>query len=129
MDADPRKPSKLLETDQRYEVLGKIGEGTYGNVFMCRDRHTGTFVAIKRIYFHVMATHQDQDEGYPGTALREICLLKELNHICIVIPIHRDQDKRHSQFSDQIAHCLRVLRLRSQDQAGRYGQEERVLHS
>jgi serine/threonine protein kinase len=78
MDAQPKDASKKLETDNRYEVMGKIGSGTYGNVFLCKDRNTGELVAIKKIYFH------EQDEGYPGTALREISLLKELNHRSII---------------------------------------------
>jgi serine/threonine protein kinase len=57
MDAEHPKRSKLLETDQKYEVLYKIGEGTYGNVFLCKDRMTGELVAIKRIYFHVNYIH------------------------------------------------------------------------
>lgn len=53
MDSAPRKLGKLLETDQRYEVIEKIGKGTYGNVFRCKDKLTGELVAIKRIFFHV----------------------------------------------------------------------------
>ncbi len=33
---------------QRYEVLDKVGEGTYGIVLLCFHRKTGTFVAIKQ---------------------------------------------------------------------------------
>ena len=33
---------------QRYEVLDKVGEGTYGIVLRCLHRKTGTSVAIKQ---------------------------------------------------------------------------------
>jgi hypothetical protein len=53
MDTEQPGVKPKLETDSRYEVFGKIGSGTYGNVFLCKDRTTGEFVAIKRIFFHV----------------------------------------------------------------------------
>ena len=56
---------------QKYEKLEKIGEGTYGTVFRGRDRD-GSEVALKRIKL------DDDEEGVPSSALREICLLREL---------------------------------------------------
>jgi cyclin-dependent kinase 12/13 len=32
-----------------YEILAKIGEGTYGEVFKARDKQTGLFLIIKTI--------------------------------------------------------------------------------
>lgn len=32
----------------RYEKLARIGEGSYGVVYKCRDRETGNLVAVKR---------------------------------------------------------------------------------
>jgi len=63
---------------QRYEKLEKIGEGTYGTVFKAKNKETGEIVALKRVRL------DDDDEGVPSSALREICLLKELNHRNIV---------------------------------------------
>jgi cyclin-dependent kinase len=63
----------------RYRKLEKIGEGTYGVVYKAEDRVTGEIVAMKRI--RLDAT---DDEGIPGTAIREIALLKELQHPNIV---------------------------------------------
>jgi len=61
-----------------YKRLEKLGEGTYGVVFKALDLKTNKFVAIKKIYFN------DENEGIPSTTIREIALLKELNHPNIV---------------------------------------------
>ncbi|XP_041752308.1 cyclin-dependent-like kinase 5 isoform X2 [Coregonus clupeaformis] len=63
---------------QKYEKLEKIGEGTYGTVFKAKHRETHEIVALKRVRL------DDDDEGVPSSALREICLLKELKHKNIV---------------------------------------------
>ncbi|KAL4489202.1 hypothetical protein ABPG72_006266 [Tetrahymena utriculariae] len=57
----------------RFQCLQKIGEGTYGVVYKGFDTQTNTQVAIKK----VKLDGQDQ-EGIPQSALREICILKEL---------------------------------------------------
>lgn len=63
----------------RYKKIEKpIGEGTYGVVYKAKDLQTGASVALKKIRLEV------EDEGVPSTALREISLLKELNHPNIV---------------------------------------------
>jgi cyclin-dependent kinase 1 len=66
----------------RYEKIEKpgsnLGEGTYGVVYKARDKVTNEIVALKRIRLEV------EDEGIPSTALREISLLRELNHENIV---------------------------------------------
>ncbi|KAJ9593274.1 hypothetical protein L9F63_015149 [Diploptera punctata] len=63
---------------QKYEKLEKIGEGTYGTVFKAKNRETHEIVALKRVRL------DDDDEVMPSSALREICLLKELKHKNIV---------------------------------------------
>jgi cyclin-dependent kinase len=63
---------------ERYQKIEKVGEGTYGVVYKARDRMTGEIVALKRIRL------DQADEGIPGTAIREIALLKELKHPNIV---------------------------------------------
>ncbi|KAL1137975.1 hypothetical protein AAG570_009670 [Ranatra chinensis] len=72
---------------QKYEKLEKIGEGTYGTVFKAKNRETLEIVALKRVRL------DDDDEGVPSSALREICLLKELKHKNIV----RLYDVLHSE--------------------------------
>ena len=63
---------------QKYEKLEKIGEGTYGTVFKAKHKESSEIVALKRVRL------DDDDEGVPSSALREICLLKELKHRNIV---------------------------------------------
>lgn len=72
---------------QKYEKLEKIGEGTYGTVFKAKNKDTHEIVALKRVRL------DDDDEGVPSSALREICLLKELKHKNIV----RLYDVLHSE--------------------------------
>jgi len=62
----------------KYQKLDKIGEGTYGVVYKARDVNSGQIVALKKIRLEA------EDEGIPSTALREISLLKELQHPNIV---------------------------------------------
>lgn len=62
----------------RYERIEKLGEGTYGVVYKAKDLYKGETVAIKKIRL------ENEDEGMPSTAMREIAILKELNHPNIV---------------------------------------------
>ncbi|KAJ7138530.1 kinase-like domain-containing protein [Mycena crocata] len=61
-----------------YQVTTKLGEGTFGEVHKALHTATRTQVALKRILMH------NEKEGMPVTALREIKILKALNHPCIV---------------------------------------------
>lgn len=62
----------------QYEKVEKIGEGTYGVVYKARDRLTNKVIALKKIRL------EQEDEGVPSTAIREISLLKEMEHGNIV---------------------------------------------
>jgi len=62
---------------EQYEKLEKVGEGTYGVVYKAQDS-TGGIYALKTIRLEA------EDEGIPSTAIREISLLKELQHPNIV---------------------------------------------
>ncbi|GAA6012330.1 hypothetical protein JCM11491_007095 [Sporobolomyces phaffii] len=55
-----------------YQALEKVGEGTYGTVYKCKQLQTGLIVAMKKIRL------EDDDEGVPSTALREVSVLMEL---------------------------------------------------
>ncbi|MGH0129629.1 UNVERIFIED_CONTAM: hypothetical protein FKN15_044251 [Acipenser sinensis] len=61
-----------------YVKIEKIGEGTYGVVYKGRHKATGQVVAMKKIRL------ESEEEGVPSTAIREISLLKELQHPNIV---------------------------------------------
>ncbi|KAJ1649279.1 cyclin-dependent kinase 5, partial [Coemansia sp. RSA 1694] len=58
--------------------IEKLGEGTYGIVYKAQNRETNEVVALKRIRL------DNEEEGVPCTAIREISLLKELKHPNIV---------------------------------------------
>ncbi|XP_064113777.1 cyclin-dependent kinase 9-like isoform X1 [Macrobrachium nipponense] len=62
----------------KYEKLAKIGQGTFGEVFKARDKRTGRVVALKKILM------ENEKEGFPITALREIRILKLLKHDNVV---------------------------------------------
>lgn len=77
-----------MASSSKYKKLEKIGEGSYGVVFKAKriapslngnsQPSKGDMVALKRI------TLENENEGVPVTALREIALLKELKHPNIV---------------------------------------------
>lgn len=62
------------QLNKEYDILDKLGEGTFGEVHKARQKSTGAVVALKRIFLH------DEKEGFPLTALREIRILKSLDH-------------------------------------------------
>ncbi|XP_058647381.1 cyclin-dependent kinase 2 isoform X2 [Onychostoma macrolepis] len=63
---------------ESFQKVEKIGEGTYGVVYKAKNKVTGETVALKKIRLDT------ETEGVPSTAIREISLLKELNHPNIV---------------------------------------------
>ena len=94
LGSDPSTPFKNSNEDwylrmDNYEILEKIGEGTYGIVYKARHIETGKQVAIKKF------KESYDDEYVRKTALREIRILKELKHDHVVnlIEVFRDQGK------------------------------------
>ena len=62
-----------------YEFIDKpVGEGAYGVVYKAMDLKRNVPVAVKKIRM------DDENEGIPATALREIAILKELIHPNVV---------------------------------------------
>lgn len=55
---------------EKYEKLAKIGEGSYGVVFKCRNKSSGQVVAIKKF------VESEEDPVVKKIALREIRMLK-----------------------------------------------------
>jgi len=66
----------------------KIGEGSYGVVFKCRNRDTGATVAIKQF------VESDEDPLIKKIAMREIRMLKQLKHQNLVNLIEVFKRKR-----------------------------------
>jgi len=62
-----------------FEKKFQVGEGTYGSVFVARDRTSNEIVALKRI------NTEQEENGFPITALREVKLLKGLKHPNMVL--------------------------------------------
>lgn len=71
-------PSWGSRTVDCFEKLEQIGEGTYGQVYMAREIRTGEIVALKKIRM------DNEKEGFPITAIREIKILKKLHHENII---------------------------------------------
>lgn len=83
------------QPQDRYQRLEKVGEGSCGVVFKCRDRETDGVVAIKKIRFSYEANDGSQEAelggdwadahigaahlfGAPSAALREVAALQTL---------------------------------------------------
>ncbi|KAK6743302.1 hypothetical protein RB195_010516 [Necator americanus] len=72
---------------EKYEILYQVGEGTYGQVYKARDKVTGEQVALKKVRL------ENEKEGFPITAVREIKILRQLNHANVVKLIDIVTDK------------------------------------
>lgn len=87
----------------KFEIIGITGEGTYGQVYKAKDKDTGgrrrdikaggvgevpvtglvgsclgEMVALKKVRL------DNEKEGFPITAIREIKILRQLNHKSII---------------------------------------------
>jgi cyclin-dependent kinase 9 len=63
---------------EKYLSLTKIGQGTFGEVFKAKNNVTGKIVALKKVLM------DNEKEGFPITALREIKILQLLKHENVV---------------------------------------------
>ncbi|XP_039950372.1 cyclin-dependent kinase-like 1 isoform X1 [Bactrocera neohumeralis] len=88
-----RRPQGSSKMD-RYEKLSRLGEGSYGVVYKCRDRETGALVAVKRF------VESEDDPAIRKIALREIRLLKNLKHPNLVslLEVFRRKRRLHLVF-------------------------------
>lgn len=55
---------------EKYQVLGLVGEGSYGVVTKCRNKESGQIVAVKKFL------ESEDDAVVRKIAVREIKLLK-----------------------------------------------------
>ncbi|XP_028310424.1 cyclin-dependent kinase 12 isoform X2 [Gouania willdenowi] len=62
----------------KFDIIGIIGEGTYGQVYKAKDKVTGELVALKKVRL------DNEKEGFPITAIREIKILRQLKHRSVV---------------------------------------------
>ncbi len=61
-----------------FEIISQCGEGTFGKVYKARDISRDEVVALK------MVRTDNEKEGFPITAIREIKILGQLCHDNIV---------------------------------------------
>lgn len=87
MAMNMREKEKYIETfnfpfceeASKYQKVAKIGQGTFGEVFKARDiNNPKKFVAMKKVLM------DNEKEGFPITALREIRILQLLKHDNVV---------------------------------------------
>mmetsp|Transcript_45820 Transcript_45820/g.143329 ORF Transcript_45820/g.143329 Transcript_45820/m.143329 type:complete len:408 (-) Transcript_45820:169-1392(-) len=58
-----------------FSGLRQIGEGTYGTVYRALDKSMDRVVALKKVILH-----NEKQDGFPLTSLREIRLLRRISH-------------------------------------------------
>lgn len=132
-------PRKTPATMDNFEKVEKIGEGTYGVVYKARDRRDDSVCALKRIRL------DQEEEGVPSTAIREISLLKELKHdniVSLMDVIHQDKKlylvfefldvdlKKHLDTHPHVSNDRRVIKgyLYQMCAGIAYCHSHRVLH-
>jgi hypothetical protein len=74
----PLKRRKVIRDLTSMEIEVQVGAGMYGCVYKAIDRIRGDKVALKYIKM------AKESQGFPVTALREIKLLKAMNHENII---------------------------------------------
>lgn len=92
-----RQP-KVFKTDipRRFELLGRIGQGTMSKVWRARDSHSGRIVAVKVLDKAQTERHEARFIGLKKPCEGEIAV--KLNHINIVKTLEHGQTTEGEQF-------------------------------
>jgi serine/threonine-protein kinase BUR1 len=105
-----------------FDIVQKLGEGTFGVVSKARSKRSGAIVALKKILIH------NEKDGFPITALREIKLLKMLSHPN-VLTLQEMAVERHKSMRN---FCVKTLLVSNLDyrrrQEARYPLHGLPLH-
>ncbi|KAF7987662.1 hypothetical protein HCN44_003525 [Aphidius gifuensis] len=86
----------ISEISAKYEKITKVGQGTFGKVYKAKvKKDPDTFVALKKIMT------ENESEGYPITALREMKILQKLDneHVVKLIEICNKKGSRKNNFA------------------------------
>ncbi|KAK5111757.1 hypothetical protein LTR62_004677 [Meristemomyces frigidus] len=87
------------EEDQKYEVLQKIGQGSFGIIRKVRHKSTGTILCRKEISYSRMSEKEKQQLG------AELDILKTLRHPNVVQYYHRSHLKSSSDIHLYMEYC------------------------
>ena len=82
-----KKEPRCIEA---FSIISQIGEGTFGQVYKAKDTATDEIVALKKV------RTDNEREGFPISAVREIKILRQLKHENIVNLKEIVSDKPHA---------------------------------
>ena len=97
-NTDKKKYPYCQDKNVKYRSLAKIGHGSYGEVWKAKCKKTGRTVALKKILM------EQEKEGFPITALREIKILQQLRNN-LYTPL-----KKSSSLANQNEFCIFLYR-------------------
>ena len=105
-----------MASDSRYELLDKIGSGSFASVYRARDKELGREVAVKQIHEQFLAEPEMLDRYW-----QEAQLLASLNHPNIITFYDVDRDRgwlimelMHGNLADRLSgRQMNIKSLRS----------------
>ncbi|KAL4475466.1 hypothetical protein ABPG72_013290 [Tetrahymena utriculariae] len=74
-------PIRTRNIRKYYRLIAEVGSGTYGRVYKAECLRTKQYVALKKFE---SKDDKIKEDGFPITAVREILLLKQLDHVNII---------------------------------------------